>query len=335
MADELHVGVIGCGAIGQEHVQRLTNKLQGATVVGVTDVVPEAAKRAAEVAGGARIFADANALIADSGVDAVVVTTPGFAHKDSVLAAIKAGKPVFCEKPLTFTSTDSREIVGAEKASGKQLVQVGFMRRYDRGYLQVKERLDSGALGKPLLLKCTHRAQSVDDAYTTEMAVTDTLIHEIDCLHWLLGDEWEEVQVIQGAVTRHAHAGLIDPQLMIMRTKGEVTAIVEVFVNCHFGYDINCEVVCEDGTISLPSPSYPSIRKDGVISTEIEQDWKRRFADAYDTELQDWIDSTLEGEVNGPTAWDGYVAGLTAEALVAAQASGAKEPVTAKEPVNA
>ena len=80
-----------------------------------------------------------------------MVTTPGQFHKDPVLAAIQAGKPVFCEKPLANSAADCKAVVDAEIASGRHLVQIGFMRRYDRGYNQVKELLDSGKFGAPLL----------------------------------------------------------------------------------------------------------------------------------------------------------------------------------------
>ncbi len=108
---------------------------------------------------------------------------------------------------------------------------------------------------------------------------------------------------------------------------------MEVFVNCKFGYDINCEVVCEDGAIKMAEPSYPSIRKNASVSTTIDTDCFVRFEDAYDTEVQNWVDCAEEGIINGPTAWDGYLAAVTADALVKAQESGQIEPiVTAEKP---
>ena len=325
---DLRVGVIGCGMIGKEHIKRLQYRIRGAVVTAVCDVFEEGAKAGSELAGGVKIFTDYNEMIADPEVDAIVVTTPGNFHKGPVLAAIKAGKPVFSEKPLATTAADCKEIVDAEMASGKHLVQVGFMRRYDRGYKQVKEIIDGGTFGKPMIVKCTHRAESVADSYTTEMAVTDTAIHEIDVLPWLLGgDEWDHVQCIMPRVTKNAHEGLQDPQVMIMTTKAGVVCVLEVNVNCGFGYDINCEVVCEDGVINLPAPSFPTVRKDFKISTKIEDNWILRFIDSYDVELQDWVDSIEKGISVGSSAWDGYVAELTADALVASQKSGAVEQV--------
>ena len=129
----LKIGVIGCGAIGREHIKRLSNRLTGSKVVAVMDVFEEGAKKGAAMANeGCKVYSDINAIVNDPDVDALVVTTPGFAHKDAVMAAVKAGKPVFCEKPLCTTSDDCKEIVDAEMATGKHLVQVGFMLTVER-----------------------------------------------------------------------------------------------------------------------------------------------------------------------------------------------------------
>lgn len=329
----LRVGVIGCGAIGREHIKRLSGKLQGSMVTAVYDKFENSAKEAASLVTGneVKIYTDVQAIVNDPNVDALVVTSPGFAHKEAVLPAVRAGKPVFCEKPLCTTAVDCKEIVDAEIEAGRHLVQVGFMRRYDKGYNQVKTLIDSGDFGNPLVVKCTHRAIEVDSSYSTQMAVTDTAIHEIDCLHWLLDDDWDNVQVITGANTKFAHSNLRDPQVMIMQSKKGITVLLEVFVNCKFGYDINCEVVCEDGVIHMPAPSFPAIRKAGKLSTDIETNWINRFIDSYDVELQDWLDHAARFEVEGPNAWDGYMAAVTADALVAAQSSGKIEKVALGE----
>ena len=325
---ELNICLVGCGMIGREHIERIQNRIRGAKVVAVCDVFEEGVKKGAEIAGpGTKIYTNFKEAIADPDVNAVVVTTPGQFHKDPVLAAIQAGKPVFCEKPLANSAADCKAVVDAEIASGRHLVQIGFMRRYDRGYNQVKELLDSGKFGAPLVVKCTHRADGVAESYTTAMAVTDTAIHEIDCLPWLVDDEWDEVQCIMPKTTGKAHQGLKDPQVMIMKTKGGVVAILEVNVNCGFGYDINCEVVCENGVVYLPCPSFPTVRYDHQVSTKIEDNWILRFIDSYDVELQDWVDHALKGETGGSSAWDGYVASITADALVKSQATGAMEKV--------
>lgn len=98
-------------------------------------------------------------------------------------------------------------------------------------------------------------------------------------------------------------------------------------MNAHFGYDHNCEIICENGTIELPAIPYPAYRLDGGMTVPLRGDWHDRFAEAYNYEMRDWIDSTLKGEVNGPNAWDGYVVNSVMKALLASQLSGEQEPI--------
>lgn len=159
----LRIGVIGTGAIGKEHINRITNKLSGAEIVAVTDVNQEAAQKVVEQYQlNATVYPNDDSLLADKNVDAVLVTSWGPAHESSVLKAIKAQKYVFCEKPLATTAEGCMRIVEEEIKVGKRLVQVGFMRRYDSGYVQLKEALDNHVIGEPLMIHCAHRNPTVE-----------------------------------------------------------------------------------------------------------------------------------------------------------------------------
>jgi myo-inositol 2-dehydrogenase/D-chiro-inositol 1-dehydrogenase len=326
----LNIGVIGVGMIGREHIARLTNKLVGAKVVALTDVN---AKNAEEVAGGlpgAKVYPTGEALIAAPDVHAVVVTSWGPTHARYVLACIAAGKPCFCEKPLATTAEACLSIVEAEIASGRHLVQVGFQRRYDKGYRALKKTIDDGVLGAPLMIHCAHRNASVPEAYVSDMAIVDTFIHEIDVLRWLINDDYVSAQVLTPRNTRHTHGKLKDPIIVLLATKNGVRIDGEVFVNCRYGYDIRCEVVGEEGSATLPEPESVVLRKDAKLSTAIMQDWKLRFTDSYDVELQDWIEAAKAGKVNGPNAWDGYFAAVTADACLEAMHTGAVAPIVTR-----
>lgn len=329
----LKIGVIGTGAIGREHIKRITQTLAGGKIVAVTDVNQESAKQAVEQFNlDATVYPDDKSLVAADNVDAVFVTSWGPAHEASVLEAIAAGKYVFCEKPLATTAEGCLRIVEAEQKHGKRLVQVGFMRRYDSGYVQLKEVLENKEIGEPLMIRAAHRNPTVDENYTTEMAAVDTLVHEIDALHWLIDDDYKSVQVTFPRKTKHALPHLQDPQIFNIETMNGVAISVEVFVNCQYGYDIQCEVIGEDGIAKLPEVPSVVMRKDGNLSAGILQDWKKRFMDAYDKELQDFMDSIKEtGEPNGPTAWDGYIAAVTTDACAKAQQSGEKEAIELQE----
>ena len=131
-------------------------------------------------------------------------------------------------------------------ATGKQLVQVGFMRRYDPGYGQLKKAIDSGKYGQPLMLHCVHRNYDAP-GFTTSMPVENSMIHEIDVLRWLLGENYKTAEVVFPKTTRNAEGELRDPQIMYLTTESGVRIDVESFVNCRYGYDVRCEVVCEEG----------------------------------------------------------------------------------------
>lgn len=312
---DLRIGLIGCGAIGNDHAVRIQNKLSRAQVTAVSDVKRESALGVAARC-GAKVVDTAREIIEDPDIDAVVVTAWDPAHKELVLECIKNQKYVFCEKPLATQAAGAKEIVEAEMAAGRQLVQVGFMRRYDKGYRQMKEVLENGEIGEPLLVHCAHRNVSSGNGVTEDFMITQTCIHEIDLTKWLIDDDYESVRCMAGRSSKEAPKELRDPQMAIIRTKKGVTIDIEVFLNCRFGYDIQCQVVGEYGTVNLPDPSYPHLRKNAFRGTPLCTDWSVRFIDAYDVELQEWIDNTHQGMVKGPNSWDGYLAAVTADALI-------------------
>ncbi|TPE70184.1 Gfo/Idh/MocA family protein [Halalkalibacterium halodurans] len=329
----LRFGVIGTGAIGREHMKRIENKLSGGKIVAVTDVNQEAAKQVVtQMKLEADVYPDDRSLVAADNVDAVLVTSWGPAHEANVLGAIEAEKYVFVEKPLATTAEGCMKIIEAEMNHGKRLVQVGFMRRYDKGYVQLKKAIDDHFIGEPLMVRCAHRNPEVGESYTDDMAIHDTLIHEIDVLHWLIDDEYESVSVSFPKKTKHALPHLRDPRVVTLETKGGVLITAEVFVNCKYGYDIQCEVIGEEGIASLPEVDSISFRKRATLGTNILMDWKQRFIEAYDVELQHFIDSIKQsGEPSGPNAWDGYVAAITADAALKASNSGQKQFISLKE----
>lgn len=311
MGDTLKIGVVGVGAIGRTHIDRINNKLTGGKVIGCADYSIDFAKKVADQF-GIKAFESGEAMIHDPEIDAVVVTTSDPFHEQYVTEAIKAGKHVFCEKPLSPTPEACKRIVDAEMATGRHLVQVGFMRRYDPGYAQLKKMIDSKKYGSPLVLHCCHR--NYDDGgvgWKTPMSVENSMIHEIDVLRWLVGENYVKTDVVFPKSSRYAGEAK-DPQIMHLITESGIYIEVESFVFSHYGYDVRCEVVCEEGTLNLPEPPYAMVRTSDARVTPICHDWSERFPEAYNIEFQNWINATKEDRVDGPNAWDGYVAQITA-----------------------
>ncbi len=322
----LNVGVIGVGMIGQDHIRRLTRVVSGARVVAVTDVDAGKARTVADCVADARVHASAQDLIRDDDVDAILVTSWAPTHEEYVLASIAAGKPVFCEKPLATTQAACLRILEAEAASGRRLVQVGYMRRYDPAYRALKEVVGSGAIGAPLMVHSGHRNPSVPAHYTPEMVIVDTAVHDMDVARWLLDDEIAATTVLIPKRNRHG-GNLHDPLMLVMETQSGVLVDVEVSVNIRYGYDIRGEIVGEDGTAALADQSPVVVRHEALVSSRVPADWRERFARAYDLELQDWVDAVSVGACTGPSAWDGYAVSVVSDAALEAMRSGLRVEV--------
>ena len=325
----VRVGVIGTGMIGQDHIRRLTQVLSGAAVVAVTDV--DAAKAEGVAAGlpGVTVHLTGKDLISDPAVDAVLVTSWGPTHEEHVLAAIEAGKPVFCEKPLATTREACLRIIDAEMAFGRRLVQVGFMRRYDAGYRALKAALDEGRIGTPLLMHCAHRNPSVPPyGFTTEGMITDSAVHEIDLVQWLFGEPVAAASILKPRRSSQAAEGLHDPLIVLLEMASGVLVDVEVFVNARYGYDIRGEIVGETGTVALgEAAGEVTVKAAGARTSRVPADWRDRFAGAFDTEFQDWLDAVAAGTSTGPSCWDGYAAAVVTDCCVEALRTGQRTEV--------
>ena len=330
MEQQLNIGLVGTGAIGRTHIERINTKLSGAKVIACADKNADFCKSVAEKY-GLKAYETGEEMIASPEVDAIIVTTLDAFHEEYVLAAVEAGKYVFCEKPLAPTADACKRIVEAEMAAGKQLVQVGFMRRYDPGYRQLKEAISTRKYGEPLLLHCAHRNPSVPPEWDNSSAVENSMVHEIDVLRWLLGEDYASAEVRYGKATSKAREGLHDPQIMILTTKSGVRIDVESFVCNGQCYDIRCEVVCEDAILNLPKPATIEVLANTVRGNAVDADWSTRFTEAYNVEFQEWINACKAGRVDGPSAWDGYACQVAAAAASKARDTQTIQPVVYDE----
>ncbi|MFF4958133.1 Gfo/Idh/MocA family protein [Streptomyces sp. NPDC001222] len=327
MGDLLGVAVLGAGHMGADHIRRLGHGVSGARVVSVADPDTDRAKEATRGIDGARVYSEPQAALDAPGVEAVLVASPGGAHEEALLAAFARGLPVLCEKPLVPDAAGALRVVEAEARLGRRLAQVGFMRRYDADYARLKSLLDSGRLGRALMLHCTHRNVSSPSHFTTDMLINSSVSHEIDAARWLLGQELTAVSVLRPRPSGNAPEDLLDPQFVVFETSGGALVDVEVFVNCGFGYQVRCEAVCEDGSARIGDGHSMLVTRAGVAYEEVAQDYLVRFADAYDREVQSWVDATRQGRVSGPSVWDGYAASAVAEAGVRALHEGVRQTV--------
>ena len=314
----LRVGVIGTGVMGAEHARLLRQEVAGATLAAVCDL---SADRAAAVAQGARVFTDAQALIDDPQIDAVVVASPDATHAGYALACLAAGKPVLCEKPIAATAAEALRVVEAEVALGRRLVTVGYMRRFDPAYADMAQTVAAGQIGDPVLLHNIHRNAAAPDWFTGAMSITNSFVHEIDISRWLLGSEPVSAQITA------APGG--DPLMITMETdRGQIIA-TEVYMNAGYGYHVHAQIVGRAGTVEMAAPTLTTVNRAGRHGHAYPDNWVPRFREAYRRQMQAWADAVAAGRPVGASAWDGYVATTIAEQIAAALPSGAKAALRA------
>ena len=313
----LRVGVIGTGNIGTSHARSLAREISGAQVAWLYDADTARASALADEL-GANVAPTVEQLVASS--DAVVIASPDGFHAEQALLCLDAQRPTLCEKPLAPTVAAAQAVVDAEVDLGRRLISLGFMRRFDPGYLSLKASIPR--IGAPLIVHNVHRNAFAPYGLTTSGTLTNSAIHEIDINRWLLDDDYSTVQVVAGRPGPRTPEGELDPILVLLTTLGGAIVEIEAFVNATYGYEVRCEVVGSEGTVEMGDGAYLTQRAERAIGHEVPELWLGRFEDAYRRQLQAWVDATHVGRTSGATAWDGLLATITANAAVVSVTDG-------------
>lgn len=325
----VRIGILGAGNIGTAHAINLAGAVAGSEVSVIFDVDGD---RAAEVAAtvGARAVTEVGDAIGADDVDAVLIASPDGFHAEQVMACFEADIPMLCEKPLAVTEKDAAAIVEGEVARGRRTVQVGFMRRFDPGYVELKAELGPDGIGEPLMVHQLHTNTRAPYGLFTEQTLTNMAIHELDIGRWLLDDEYASVQVITGRPGPRTPEGQHDPILVLLRSTEGVIVQIEAFVNATFGYQVACRVSGSEGQAAMGDGNFVTRSRAFSRGVDVPELWLGRFAEAYRVQLQGWVDALASGTPPpGASAWDGYLATVMANRAIAAYHQGAEVTIDA------
>lgn len=319
----VRVGVIGLGVMGADHARTLHRMVANAVVIAVTDLnTDRSAQLSAEIE-SASVASDGIALINDDEVDAVIIASHDSTHAELATACVKAGKPVLCEKPLAPSTEEAASVVATENGTG--LISLGFNRRFDLAFAELRSTVQSGDLGEPLLVHFSHRNVESYPGADSAFSITGSAIHEFDTVPWLLDSPIVEVSWHAPKRSRRVSDTLQDPQIMLLRTADGVLTTAETFINAAYGYDVRCEVVCETGAVHVAKPDNTVVDAAGRCGTMYPRDWRPRFADSYRRELQAWVDAITSGNPTPlATAHDGLAASAVADAVITSMNGGGK-----------
>lgn len=326
----IRIAVIGAGIMGADHARIVSQSLPGTTLQVVCDMDTARAKAVAERFDAVDVADDPDAVIRRSDVDAVIVASPDSTHSPLSETAIAEGKKVLCEKPLSQSSSECLQVIQREQASGERHVMLGFMRRYDQSYIDMRDALGSGALGRALMMHNFHRnAETPNADFTGAMAITNSAPHEFDVVRHVLACEYTSISAYQPARSDT----LVAPVVMVLETDDGQLVTIEINNNAAYGYDVRAELIGEEGSMTTNHVAYTQMHTRLAATKRYEADWRGRYHEAYVRQNRAFVEFVQTGvfPVGAADCWDGYRAAVISEAGVRALQTGAREPVVNAE----
>jgi len=274
----LNIGIIGAGRIGQVHAENITFRLRNANLVGISSGSRELAERCS-LEHGCQPFFEYQEMCEDPEIDAVCICSASNKHSEQIIAAARAGKHIFCEKPIDTDLRVIDEALAEVRKAGVKL-QVGFNRRFDQNYRRVRQSILSGEIGQPHMLHIISRDPSpptLDYIKNSGGIWLDCAIHDMDMCRFLIGDEVEEVYTL-GAVNilpEMAQYGDVDTSIISLKFKNGVIGTIDNSRRAVYGYDQRCEILGSKGSIQINN----NYQNSAVISTasEVKRDLPMNF----------------------------------------------------------
>ena len=336
---KLHIGIIGAGRIGRVHAETLAFRLPESRIVAITDVNREAAQDVADRCNIPKVVDSSTEILADPQIQAVLICSPTSTHADLIAAAAKAGKHIFCEKPIAFTLDAIDRALDAVKAAGVQL-QIGFNRRFDANFARVRQAVKSGEIGRPSLMHIISRDPAPPPLSYVRASggiFLDMTIHDFDMARFLMGDEVEEIYTSAGVMVdpEIGKAGDLDTALILMRFRNGVIATIDNSRKAVYGYDQRVEILGSAGKIEIGNcyPNQAIVSNGSTVHGDLPLNFfMERYTESFALELKSFTQAVLEGKPTLVTGIDGRIPVVMA--LAARKSYDENRPVRLEE-VNA
>lgn len=345
MTNPISICLIGAGRAGRVHANSLTRHLPAGRLACIVD--PAAGPLAALAAeyGVDRRFASLEEALAWGRFDAVVITTPTFTHRPLAVAAAEAGKHVFVEKPMALSLEECDAMIAAAERSGVHL-QVGFMRRFDPEFAAAYERIQAGAIGRPMVIKSLTHGPGLPPPWARDLRTSNGMLaevnsHDWDCTRWLVGSNPErvytEVADFKGAAHQVETPHFYDNVVVSIRFESGTLGSISGICPCEYGYDARVEIVGERGIMQIGEMRGQAVivctdRNQGLV-TPIYRTWPERFAWAYIREMEHFVRCVQTGEPPRVSGIDGRWA--VASVLAATRSFLEERPVRLEEVLKA
>ncbi|MGI6109448.1 MAG: inositol 2-dehydrogenase [Eubacteriaceae bacterium] len=295
----INVGIIGAGRIGKVHATSICNKVKDANVKTIADpFMSEETAAWAKGMGIANAVKDYHEILNDPEIDAVLICSSTDTHSPISVEAIKAGKHVFCEKPIDHDINKIQDVVDALEGTDLKY-QVGFNRRFDHNFAALQKAVADGKIGTPEIIKITSRdpePPSLDYVKVSGGMFMDMTIHDFDMARFLSGSDAEEVYV-QSAVNVDpaiGEAGDVDTAVITIKMKNGALVVIDNCRRAAYGYDQRAEVFGSKGMAKIENDSESNISISGDSDVQSEKPlffFLERYMDAYANEITQFVDS--------------------------------------------
>jgi myo-inositol 2-dehydrogenase/D-chiro-inositol 1-dehydrogenase len=312
---QLRVGIIGAGRIGKVHAETLAFRLPEARTLAIADVNHEAAQAVAAHCGIPTVAESSEEIFANPEIEAVLICSSTNTHADLIIQAAKAGKHIFCEKPIAHSLSQIDGALEAVEQAGVKL-QIGFNRRFDANFARVRQAVESGEIGTPRMMHIISRDPAPPPLSYIRVSggmFMDMTIHDFDMARFLIGDEVEEVYTA-GAVMvdpEIGEAGDLDTALIVLRFRNGVIGTIDNSRQAAYGYDQRVEILGSRGSIATEN-RYPN---QAVVSTatEVRKDlplnfFMDRYTESYAGEVRAFVQAVREDRPTLVAGADGLVA---------------------------
>lgn len=332
---QVGIGVIGTGIMGARHARNVATGIAGARLVAVADP-NEAVVRQIGKQLGAHVYTNYKELLRRDDVDAVVIAAPSHTREEMVRDAVDAGKAIFSEKPAAPDAASARRL-RAVLADKGVLYQMGFMRRFDPAYARVKQRIEEGAIGEPVLIRLSSRDATPAPTQFVHRAVgmfVDSSVHDFDLARWLMGDEVVQVYALGGNFV-HPEFTAADDVDVAVATLHFARGGIGLHDNARhsgYGYHIRTEVLGTKGALQVGYVNADSVvlLKQGHQAQQYVVDFLERFEDAYRLEMEHFVECVRHRAEPAVSMEAGVRALEIAEAALVSLKTG--QPVAVPEP---
>lgn len=312
MSKKLKIGIIGAGRIGKLHANNLVNRVPDAELVAVSDVYAPAAKELAEKLNIPKWYDDYRRILEDRDIDAVFICSSTDTHSPISIEAARAGKHIFCEKPIDHDLDKIKVVLDEVERAGVKY-QVGFNRRFDRNFKHVHEVVQSGGIGDVQIVKVTSRDPEAPPLSYVKVSggiFVDMTIHDFDMVRYLSGSEVTEVSAVGACLVNPeiGEAGDVDTCIITLRFANGALGVIDNSRQAVYGYDQRIEVFGSKGCITADNetPNNTTLyTADGVTKEKPLWFFLERYNDAFIAEENAFVDACLNDHPTAVGAFDG------------------------------